>query len=68
MVPKERLHKALVEAGAPTTPLELEWDMDAYRQATLHAHFVRNRFTFLDLAYLTGKVPHLYAEQVVTQG
>ncbi len=51
-LPAETLRDALRAAGAPTTPSDLDWHEDIYTKAVNHAHFTRDRFTFLDLYYL----------------
>ena len=37
-------------AGGPTLPADLGIDDDFYADAVLHERFLRNRFTFLDVA------------------
>ena len=54
MVPARRLEAVLRAAGAPTTPEDLGWPRDFYREALRHAREIRNRFTFLDLAADSG--------------
>jgi len=51
-----RLEATLAAAGAATRPAELGIDPDVYRTAVGHAHEIRDRFTFLDLAALTGRL------------
>jgi glycerol-1-phosphate dehydrogenase [NAD(P)+] len=55
-VPPVRLEATLAAAGAATRPAELDIDPDFYRTAVAHAHEIRDRFTFLDLASLTGRL------------
>ncbi len=55
-VPAARLEAALAAAGAATRPGELGLDPDFYRTAVRHAHEIRDRFTFLDLAAATGRL------------
>ena len=55
-VPPVRLEATLAAAGAATRPAELGIDPDVYRTAVGHAHEIRDRFTFLDLAALTGRL------------
>jgi glycerol-1-phosphate dehydrogenase [NAD(P)+] len=50
----EQLLDTLKRAGAPTTPAELGWPEDFYRDAVRHAREIRNRYTFLDLAADSG--------------
>jgi glycerol-1-phosphate dehydrogenase [NAD(P)+] len=59
MVPSETIRAALLAAGSPTTPDEIGWPKDAYRKACMDALFTRNRFTFLDYAFLTGKLEEI---------
>ena len=53
MEPTEKLENALKAANAPTTPDALGWTRNAYNLALRHAAFMRNRFTFLDLARIS---------------
>ncbi len=52
----EELGAVLERAGAPTTPEALGWPRAFYQQAVRHARFIRNRYTFLDLAADSGSV------------
>ena len=52
--PPDELRAILERAGAPTTPQELGWPDDFYREAVRHARQIRNRYTFLDLAADSG--------------
>ncbi len=45
-----RLEAVMRRAGIPVTPSDLGLDADAWRAAVRHARFIRDRFTFLDLA------------------
>lgn len=45
-----RLAATMRRAGIPVTPSELGVDANTWRGAVRHARFVRDRFTFLDLA------------------
>ena len=56
MVPYRTLKNALEMAEAPTKPEDLGWDKELYRSTVKHALLTRNRFTFLDLAYYSGKL------------
>lgn len=49
-LPSSRIAAILKEAGAPDTPEALGWDKVIYETATANARFLRDRFTFLDLA------------------
>lgn len=55
-VPAARLEAALVAAGAATRPAEIGLDPAFYRSAVAHAHEIRDRFGFLDLAAATGRL------------
>lgn len=46
----ERVTDVLMAAGAPTTAAELGWPPQLFADARAHAHEIRNRYTFLDLA------------------
>jgi glycerol-1-phosphate dehydrogenase [NAD(P)+] len=61
MIPAERIHDALRRAGCPTTPEEIGLSPEFYATAVRNARFLRNRYTFLDLADDTGLLPTLYA-------
>ncbi len=56
MQPVSRLHRILQEAGCPTKPEDIGWQQADYQQALSHACYIRNRFTFLDLAKMNGYV------------
>lgn len=49
MVHERDLRSVLQKAGAITTASGLGWNDQDIRQATYHAKFIRDRFTFLDL-------------------
>lgn len=46
------LRSALQAAGCPLTPGDIGWESAHYEHALASAHFMRDRFTFLDLEYL----------------
>jgi glycerol-1-phosphate dehydrogenase [NAD(P)+] len=48
------LEKVLRRAGAPTTPEALSWPPQFYARASRQARFIRDRYTFLDLAADSG--------------
>lgn len=48
-LPVKYLRSVLEKAGARTTAWELGWQENDIQLATLHAKFIRDRFTFLDL-------------------
>ncbi len=50
------LHSVLQRAGAPTTAEELGWDDGLYQEAIATAPFTRDRFTFLDIARMSGLI------------
>lgn len=50
MMKTEVLETTLQAAKAATSPEQLGWGRDAYNAALMHAAFMRDRFTFLDLA------------------
>jgi glycerol-1-phosphate dehydrogenase [NAD(P)+] len=56
MVPPVRLEATLAAAGAATRPAAIGLDPDVYRLAVAHAHEIRDRFSFLDLAAATGQL------------
>lgn len=49
-IPAEKLRGVLMEAGGPTRPQELGWSDELFDRAFHHARYIRNRYTFLDLA------------------
>jgi glycerol-1-phosphate dehydrogenase [NAD(P)+] len=53
-MPVATMQAALAAAGGPTTAAEMGLDPALYRRAILHAHEVRNRYSFLDLARDAG--------------
>ncbi len=55
------LERALARAGAPSTPEDLGWSHDFYRDAVRHAREIRNRYTFLDLAAQAGRLEEFAA-------
>lgn len=50
VIPNKTLHTWLEQAGAPTDYIDLGWTYSMVEDAMAHAHCLRNRFTFLDLA------------------
>jgi len=59
MRPAHAIERALEAAGAPVAPAGLGWTAGFYRDAVLHARFIRDRFTFLDLADDGGRLAAL---------
>lgn len=60
-VPVEVLRDHLRISGAPTTATELGLPVEFYREAVGHAHEMRNRFSFSDIASHTGQLQALAA-------
>jgi glycerol-1-phosphate dehydrogenase [NAD(P)+] len=54
MVPAERIRAILRRAGCPTTPEEIGLAPGFYASAVRNARFLRDRYTFLDLAADSG--------------
>lgn len=54
LVSPDELERALKAAGAKTTADELGFDAAIYREALERARFIRDRFTFLDIADEAG--------------
>lgn len=63
-VPVDTLHKALAAAGGPTTAGELGVPVDFYREAVTHAHEMRDRFSFVDIACDSGILPAMAEHEV----
>jgi glycerol-1-phosphate dehydrogenase [NAD(P)+] len=55
-VPRSRIAAALERAGCPTTPAQIGLLPDFYDRAVRHARFLRDRYTFLDLADAAGRL------------
>ena len=53
-IPAREMERLLAAAGAPTTAADLDLPVDFYREAVRHAHEMRNRFSFADLACDAG--------------
>ncbi len=53
-IPIEEMEDLLRSTKGPTTAKELKLDIDFYREAVRHAHEMRNRFSFADLACDAG--------------
>jgi glycerol-1-phosphate dehydrogenase [NAD(P)+] len=54
MLPEERIRAVLQRAGCPTDPTQIGLSPDFYATAVRDARFLRNRYTFLDLADDSG--------------
>ena len=62
-VPVEALTRRLAAAGGPTTAAALGFPPELYREAVAHAHEMRDRFSFADVAAGTGEMPALAARE-----
>lgn len=62
-VPVDTLQSKLATSSAPTTAKELGLDVDFYREAVCHAHEMRNRFSFTDIADHTGQLQAIAARE-----
>jgi glycerol-1-phosphate dehydrogenase [NAD(P)+] len=49
-MPAERLASVMRRAGGPVSPADIGLDGETWTRAVRHARFLRDRFTFLDLA------------------
>lgn len=58
-VPVENLQRALAAAGGPITAEGLGVPVDFYREAVSHAHEMRDRFSFADIACDSGVLAQL---------
>ena len=54
MIPAERIHAVLQRAGCPTGPAQIGLSPAFYATAVHNARFLRDRYTFLDLAADSG--------------
>jgi glycerol-1-phosphate dehydrogenase [NAD(P)+] len=57
--PATEIEAALARAGAPTTPAAIGVPAPFFREAVLRAREIRDRFTVLDLAALSGRLEEL---------
>ncbi len=62
-VPVADMKARLAAAGGPTSAAELGLDVAFYREAVRHAHEMRNRFSFADLACDAGLLDAFAAEE-----
>ena len=62
--PVGEMRARLAAAGGPTTAEELGLPAALYREAVRHAHEIRNRFSFADLACDAGLLDDLAAAEV----
>jgi len=58
-VPVDELERVLTAAGGPTTAKGLGVPVDFYREAVTHAHEMRDRFSFADIACDSGILAQL---------
>ena len=58
MLPASTLAAVLQRVGGPTTPADIGLSSDFYVAAVRNARFLRNRYTFLDLADDSGWLAH----------
>lgn len=58
-VPAETLRGRLAAAGGPVTAQGLGMPLDLWREAVGHAHEMRDRFAFADIAAGTGLLPEV---------
>ena len=63
-IPVETLTQRLTLSGAPTSAKALGVPTDFYREAVRHAHEMRNRFSFADIADHTAQLSHLARQEV----
>lgn len=52
-LPAAKIRAVLEAADAPQAPQALGWDEEAYNAACNYARFLRERFTFLDVQFIT---------------
>lgn len=63
MLPVEEMQRLLSAAGGATTAQELGLPVDFYREAVRHAHEMRDRFSFADIACDSGVLDDLVAAE-----
>ena len=54
----------LRKAGGTATAQELGLSVEYYQEAVMHAHEMRNRFSFVDIACDSGILPEIAAGEV----
>ena len=59
-IPATRLESIMKRAGGPTTPADIGLAPDFYAAAVRNARFLRDRYTFLDLADDSGHLARLW--------
>jgi len=60
MLPASRLATVLARFGGPATPAEIGLSPGVYASAVRNARYLRNRYTFLDLAADSGQLERLW--------
>jgi glycerol-1-phosphate dehydrogenase [NAD(P)+] len=60
MLPAARLATVLARAGGPTTPADIGLSPGFYAAAVGNARYLRNRYTFLDLAADSGQLERMW--------
>ena len=60
MLPASRLAAVLARVGGPATPAEIGLSPGSYAAAVRNARYLRNRYTFLDLAADSGQLARLW--------
>lgn len=60
--PHNDLLKSMKTIGAATQPEELGFDRDFYKEAILYARYVRDRYTYLDIAASSGVLDNFVHE------
>lgn len=60
MISVERIHDVLKRAGCPTVAADIGLSPEFYATAVRNARFLRNRYTFLDLADDSGLLATVY--------
>lgn len=64
VIPVENLQNWLAAASGPTSARSLKLPVDFYREAVKHAHEMRDRFSFADIACDSGALGDLAAQEV----
>ena len=59
-LPASRLAAVLARVGGPSTPADIGLSRDFYAAAVRNARFLRNRYTFLDLADDSGRLERMW--------
>ena len=64
MLPVTEMENLLMTAGGATSARDLGLPVDFYREAVCHAHEMRNRFSFIDIACDAGLLDEFAASEV----